>query len=62
MQLGIYPVGFPDLKKVQPVLAEIYRESIKKDQETLLDLIISAKKVLSVKDLFDWRPRTCTLL
>jgi len=51
MQLGIYPVGFPPLNKMRPRLRALYEESMEEDKETLLELIIRAKKVHLTKKL-----------
>ena len=52
MQLGIYPVGFPPMKQLAPPLQEYYKENMKKDHATLLDLVIRSKRVHLTKKLF----------
>ena len=53
MKMGIYPVGFPPVKSMNPILHHVYLPQMEEDQSTLLDLVIRAdKKVFLTKNLF----------
>ena len=52
MGKGIYPVGFPNIKTLRPVLREAYKPQMDKDRDTLLDLVFHAKKLHLTKQLF----------
>ena len=53
MELGIHPVGFPNIKTMMPAFQEAYKESIKNDQEMLMDLILKADKLHLTRKLFE---------
>ena len=40
MGMGIYPVGFPDLRLIKPALQQAYKEVILQDRDTLRELIV----------------------
>ena len=40
MGMGIYPVGFPDLRTVHPLLQQAYKEGMMQDRDTLRELIV----------------------
>ena len=52
MGKGIYPVGFPSIETMPPVLREAYKPQMTKDRDTLLDLVFRAKKLHLTKELF----------
>ena len=43
MGMGIYPVGFPSLTSMFPVLQQVYIQSMMKDRDTLRGLIARAR-------------------
>ena len=52
MGKGLYAVGFPPLKQMSSEFQELCRKKIKKDKETLMDLIIRSKTVRFTRELF----------
>ena len=40
MGMGIYPVGFPPLKRMLPKLQQVYKEATLQDRDTLRELIV----------------------
>ena len=68
MKKGIYPVGFPNLKEVDPRIKEVYEETVKEDTETLHKLIRNCedKMILSKEMLTEsfWEKlaSSCTIL
>ena len=52
MKKGIYPVGFPNLKEVDPRIKEVHEETAKQDAETLHKLIRNCEdKMILSKDI-----------
>ena len=63
MEMGIFTVGFPQLKGCKPGLRAVYEESILEDREALINLIIQANSSHITKEVFHkvwWR--LCTIL
>ena len=52
MEMGIYPVGFPDLDSMDPAFQKAYQPQIEKDVAALKNLIYRADKNHLTKDLF----------
>ena len=52
MTKGIYPVGFPPLKKMDSRLQQVYKASMEEDRETLIDLIIRSGDAQLTRKLF----------
>jgi len=52
MQLGIYPVGFPSLKQMNPKFQSIHKASMEQDRDTLLSLITKSKRMYLKEELF----------
>ena len=52
MKMGIYPVGFPPVKSMNPILQGVYLSQMEEDRSTLLDVVIRADKVFLSKNLF----------
>ena len=52
MGKGIYPVGFPSIKTMKPVLREVYKPQMDKDRDTLLNLVFHANDFCSTQQLF----------
>lgn len=58
MEKGIHPVGFPDIAKIRPPLADAYKEGMEADRKTLLRLIMNSKDMRLSDKLFQdafWR-------
>ena len=49
MGMGIYAVGFPDVKSMNPVLQQYYKKQMLQDRDTLRGLIVRAKPERDVK-------------
>ena len=43
MYKGIHPVGFPDIAKLKPELSDAYEDGMKRDEETLHQLLLEAE-------------------
>ena len=52
MRKGIYPVGFPSVETLKPILREAYKPQMMKDRDTLLDLVFQAEEFYSTQQLF----------
>ena len=54
MKKGIYPVGFPPIDRMLPMLRNVYLPQMMEDRCTLQNLIIQADKFLSTKKLMQF--------
>ena len=52
MEKGIYPVGFPSVDTLRPVLQEAYKEQMAEDKKTLLDVIFRAEELHLTHEIF----------
>ena len=55
MTKGIYPVGFPHIKRLVPALQQTYKHTMMEDRETLMDLIIQSRNAHLTRTLFEER-------
>ena len=62
MEMGIYPVGFPDMPTVLPALRSIYEARMLADRETLRDLIVRADRPYLTRDLFTEITDKCIIM
>lgn len=64
MELGVHPVGFPDVKNVLPILQQTYIEGVRKDRQMLMDLVIGADRFELTAEMFKERVKKkwCQLL
>ena len=52
MKMGIYPVGFPPVKSMNPILQHVYLPQMEEDRSTLQNLIFRAEMQCLTKYLF----------
>lgn len=52
MQMGVHPVGFPDLESMEELFQNAYRARMEKDRDTLRDLVFKADKLHLTKEMF----------
>lgn len=72
MELGIYPVGFPPLKKMGEVFQEALKRPMETDKEALMQLIANCKDERFTEEMFKkkvkpvikkgWLQNLCTIL
>ena len=53
MAKGIYPVGFPPIKRMQPAFQQAYKQIMAEDRKTLMDLIIQSRNAHLTRTLFE---------